>query len=67
MFQVAEKLLSGDEVAGEGARATNANATPKLRRPRSSAAFQRLAAKLGLTPRITEVDNSSLFCEVIAL
>jgi len=46
---------NGVIVCTDGFRATTADATT----------FERLAASLGVTPRITEVDGSSLFCEVV--
>jgi len=47
---------NGVIVCKDGFRATSADATT----------FERLAAGVGVTPRITEVDNSSLFCEIVA-
>jgi 2-polyprenyl-6-hydroxyphenyl methylase/3-demethylubiquinone-9 3-methyltransferase len=45
---------NGMIVCKDGFRATTAD----------RAAFEKLAADLGITPRITEVDGSSLFCEL---
>jgi hypothetical protein len=42
-------------VCKDGFRATTADRTT----------FEKLAAGLGVTPRITEVDGSSLFCESV--
>ncbi|HXY10693.1 MAG TPA: class I SAM-dependent methyltransferase [Terriglobales bacterium] len=42
-------------VCKDGFRATTAD----------RATFEKLAARLGVTPRITEVDGSSLFCEFV--
>jgi SAM-dependent methyltransferase len=47
---------NGVIVCKDGFRATSADATT----------FERLAAGVGVAPRITEVDNSSLFCEIVA-
>lgn len=47
---------NGVIVCKDGFRATSADAMT----------FQRLAAGVGVAPRITEVDNSSLFCEIVA-
>ncbi|HXY02273.1 MAG TPA: class I SAM-dependent methyltransferase, partial [Terriglobales bacterium] len=47
---------NGVIVCEDGFRATTADA----------ATFERLAAGVGVAPRITEVDNSSLFCEIVA-
>jgi len=46
---------SGTIVCKDGFRATTAHRVT----------FERLAARLGVTPRITEVDASSLFCEFV--
>lgn len=46
---------NGTIVCKDGFRATTAN----------KATFEKLAASLGVTPRISEVDDSSLFCEVV--
>jgi len=46
---------NGTIVCKDGFRATTAD----------KATFQKLAADLGVTPRITEVDGSSLFCEFV--
>lgn len=46
---------NGVIVCKDGFRATTADKTT----------FEKLATRLGVTPRITEVDDSSLFCEVI--
>jgi len=47
---------NGVIVCKDGFRATSADATT----------FERLAAGVGVAPRITEVNNSSLFCEIVA-
>jgi SAM-dependent methyltransferase len=47
---------NGAIVCKDGFRATTAETTT----------FERLAASLGVTPRVTEVDGSSLFCEFVA-
>lgn len=47
---------NGVIVCNDGFRATTADRTT----------FQRIGAGLGVTPRITEVDGSSLFCEIVA-
>ncbi len=47
---------NGVIVCKDGFRATSVDA----------ATFERLAAGVGIAPRITEVDNSSLFCEMVA-
>jgi SAM-dependent methyltransferase len=47
---------NGAIVCSDGFRATTVDRTT----------FERLAASLGATPRITEVDDSSLFCEIVA-
>ena len=47
---------NGVIVCKDGFRATTVDRTT----------FEKLAAGLGVTPRITEVDGSSLFCEVVA-
>lgn len=46
---------NGVVVCKDGFRATTVDAT----------AFTRLAGVLGLTPKIVEVDHSSLFCEIV--
>jgi 2-polyprenyl-6-hydroxyphenyl methylase/3-demethylubiquinone-9 3-methyltransferase len=46
---------NGVIVCKDGFRATTADRTT----------FEKLAADLGVTPRITEVDGSSLFCEIV--
>jgi SAM-dependent methyltransferase len=46
---------NGVIVCKDGFRATTAD----------TATFQKLAASVGATPRITEVDGSSLFCELV--
>ena len=46
---------NGVIVCKDGFRATTVDRTT----------FETLAARLGVTPRITEVDSSSLFCEVV--
>jgi SAM-dependent methyltransferase len=46
---------NGVIVCKDGFRATTADRTT----------FEKLAAGLGVTPRITEVDGSSLFCEIV--
>jgi len=48
---------NGTIVCKDGFRATAADRTT----------FEKLAARLGVTPRITEVDGSSLFCEFVCL
>jgi SAM-dependent methyltransferase len=47
---------NGVIVCKDGFRATTTDVTT----------FERLAAGVGIAPRITEVDNSSLFCEIVA-
>ena len=47
---------NGMIVCTDGFRATTAD----------KATFEKLAASLGVTPRITEVDDSSLFCELVS-
>jgi len=47
---------NGMIVCKDGFRATTAD----------KATFEKLAVSLGVTPRITEVDGSSLFCEFVA-
>jgi len=47
---------NGVIVCKDGFRATTAD----------RATFEKLAAGMGVTPRITEVDSSSLFCEIVA-
>lgn len=51
-----EATGNGVIVCKDGFRATTADKTT----------FGRLAAGLGVTPHITEVDGSSLFCEIVA-
>jgi SAM-dependent methyltransferase len=46
---------NGVIVCKDGFRATTVDRTT----------FEKLAASLGVTPRITEVDDSSLFCEIV--
>jgi len=51
-----EATGNGTIVCKDGFRATTAD----------KATFENLAASVGVTPRITEVDDSSLFCEFVA-
>lgn len=51
-----EATGDGVIVCTDGFRATTAD----------KATFENLAASVGVTPRITEVDDSSLFCELVA-
>jgi len=59
------EIQSAHHLIGEIDYPATGNGTIVCKDGADRASFERLAASLEVTPRITEVDGSSLFCEFV--